>query len=96
MRTTEQMKGFFWLSADFCDWPLAVIEEISKLAEGGDLVVCPPIARLVGPPGTAMFANTELCLHRAGIPQPGHVRDIMEFTFLPAREPLSSDWWAHD
>ena len=54
------------------------------------------VARLVGPPGTAMFANTELCLHRAGIPQPGHVRDIMEFTFLPAREPLSSDWWAHD
>ena len=45
MRTTEQMKGFFWLSADFCDWPLAVIEEISKLAPAASfsgMVNAPP------------------------------------------------------
>ena len=39
------MKGFFWLSGDFCDWPLAVIEEIKKLAPAASfsgMVNAPP------------------------------------------------------
>lgn len=45
LRSTEQMKGFFWLSGDFCDWPLAVIEEVSKLAPAASfsgMVNAPP------------------------------------------------------
>lgn len=40
------------------------------------------MARLVGPPGTALLANTNLCFHRAGVVGEGRERDILEFRFL--------------
>ena len=51
------------------------------------------IVKAVGPAGTGLFSNTELCLHRAGIPAPGKSRDIVQFQFVPAEGPLRSDWF---
>lgn len=47
-----------------------------------------------GPIGSSILCNAQLCLHRAGIPQVGHHRDIIEFTFWPAAEPLPDNWEA--
>jgi hypothetical protein len=41
-------------------------------------------ARLVGPPGTMVLCHTSYCLHRAGVPEAGHIRDMMIFTFRPS------------
>ncbi len=41
--------------------------------------------RLTGPSGRSLFCNTTLCLHRAGIPDPGRTRDIAQFRFDAAR-----------
>jgi hypothetical protein len=52
----------------------------------------PSLTRCVGPPGTMLMAHTSLCLHKAGAPQPGRVRDIMLFSFRhSARMDISSD-----
>jgi hypothetical protein len=40
------------------------------------------LVKLTGPAGTALLANTNLCLHRAGVPAPGRKRDIIEFRFI--------------
>ena len=40
--------------------------------------------RLVGQPGTMLLCHTSYCLHRAGVPEPDHVRDMMIFTFRPS------------
>lgn len=52
--------------------------------------------KLTGPPGTAMFGNTQSCLHRAGIPAEGRSRDIIQFYFAPASEPWPEDWGEED
>lgn len=51
--------------------------------------------RLVGPAGSGILCNTELCLHRAGAVAPGRHRDLISFKFRPARTPLPEDWWQH-
>ena len=48
---------------------------------------------VTGPGGSAVLCNTELCLHRASVPEPGAYRDIIEFKFEPSAEPLADDWW---
>lgn len=53
------------------------------------------VVRATGPPGTAFLTNTQHCLHRAGIPEPGETRDIVQFQFLPSTEPLPEDWPSH-
>lgn len=53
------------------------------------------VVRAIGPMGSAVFCNTTLCLHRAGIPDFGRVRDILQFTFEPARAPLRPGWIDH-
>jgi len=50
------------------------------------------ISRAIGPAGTAMLCNTELCLHKAGIPEKEHMRDIIQFQFVPSKEPLQKNW----
>lgn len=40
------------------------------------------LVKLTGPAGTALLCNTNLCFHRAGLPGPGRVRDIIEFRFV--------------
>ncbi len=44
------------------------------------------LQKFVGKIGDSVFCNTTECLHRAGIPAPGHTRDIMQFRFDGARE----------
>jgi hypothetical protein len=51
--------------------------------------------RLTGKVGDAMFCNTTLCLHRAGVPGPGRSRDQLELRFLPAVEGPGADWMEH-
>jgi len=53
------------------------------------------MAKAVGPAGAGLFCNTELCLHRAGIPAEGKWRDIVQFQFMPADRPLKADWFKH-
>ena len=48
--------------------------------------------RGIGSSGTAYFANANLCLHKAGIPESGHFRDLINFVFVPADDPLPNDW----
>lgn len=50
------------------------------------------VLKHVGPKGSAMWVNTQHCLHRAGIPEEGHYRDMLQFRFIPYEEPLSSNW----
>ena len=41
----------------------------------------PSLTRCAGPPGTMAMSYTSLCLHKAGAPQPGRIRDIMIISF---------------
>ena len=50
------------------------------------------VTKMTGPPGTAMIANTNTSLHRAGHPEKGRVRDIALVQFAPSSEPLPEDW----
>jgi len=50
------------------------------------------VVKAIGPTGTAMLCNTELCLHRAEIPEEGHFRDIIQFQFGSSKKPLVDNW----
>lgn len=43
---------------------------------------------LIGEVGTAVLCNTPRCLHRAGIPESGRVRDLLVFSFESDNEPF--------
>lgn len=45
-----------------------------------------------GKPGTTILANSSICMHQAGIPEAGRIRDIMQFRIDPSIEPLKDDW----
>lgn len=46
-----------------------------------------------GPKGSAVFCNTQQCLHAASVPAiEGSYRDIVEFKLSPCAEPLPDDW----
>lgn len=47
---------------------------------------------LTGERGTAMLANTTVCIHKAGNPDPGHTRDIIQFYMAPSHKPWPKDW----
>ena len=49
--------------------------------------------KATGDVGTALMCNCNLGLHKAGIPEPGHYRDVIQFQFAPSNEPLSKDWY---
>lgn len=57
--------------------------------------------KFTGPAGSAALVNVSLQEHRAGIPEPGHSRDLIQFVFAPSSEPLPADWtkrkemWTH-
>lgn len=51
---------------------------------------------LTGEPGTALLANPTICLHRAGNPDPGETRDIIQFYIAPAHEPWPDVWTTSD
>lgn len=46
------------------------------------------------PPGTAAFVDTNRCLHRAGMPQTGTSRGMVQFMFRPSsRGPMGGDYF---
>jgi hypothetical protein len=48
--------------------------------------------KFTGPAGSAALVNVSLSEHRAGVPEPGHSRDVISFVFAPANKPLPDDW----
>jgi hypothetical protein len=48
------------------------------------------VVKFTGQAGSAIFANTTTCLHRAGNPQ--NTRDILQFMFKSSDKPLPKDW----
>jgi hypothetical protein len=53
-----------------------------EMGHGGPEIDALQPFRLIGPAGTSALCNTTLCLHRAGIPAPGHQRDLLQFQFV--------------
>lgn len=53
------------------------------------------LLRHTGQSGSTMWVNTQYCLHRAGVPENGHYRDMLQLRFIPSKEPLSSQWLEH-
>jgi hypothetical protein len=48
-----------------------------------------------GPPGEVMFVDTDICLHRAGIPAVGQRRAMVQLIFKPADQPpADGDYFA--
>lgn len=111
--TIDHLKLFVYLDeTNEADGPFHVIptEESSDLVQQeffkhkGDIDAVeahtPPI-KFTGPAGSAALVNVSLQEHRAGIPEPGHTRDIIQFVFAPSNEPLPEDWpnrkemWSH-
>ncbi len=52
------------------------------------------VAQLLGPPGSAMLCNTQICLHRAGVPAPGRHRDLLQLVLAASTQPLPIRWLA--
>ena len=50
----------------------------------------PAKREMVGPAGTIMFVNVARCLHRAGVPAPGHKREWLQFRLYPCSEPTDT------
>jgi hypothetical protein len=48
-----------------------------------------------GAPGSGLLCNSELCLHRAGIPKAGFERAMIQFTLVPSASSLRADWAEH-
>jgi len=53
------------------------------------------VKKAIGSSGSAYFGNANRCMHKAGIPAIGHVRDIANFVFVPSDESLKDDWKDH-
>ena len=47
---------------------------------------------MIGPAGTSFLGNVTRCLHKAGIPEKGHVRDQIQFFIESSDVPLPKDW----
>lgn len=58
-----------------------------QVLEDPDLVL-----KHTGSKGSTVWVNTQFCLHRAGIPEPGHYRDMLQLRFIPSEEALHNDW----
>ena len=55
----------------------------------------PGLVKAIGPSGSALWCNTQICLHRAGLPSLGRTRDIIQFQFFPTKSSLPRDWTRH-
>lgn len=82
------------------------INNTKKIMRNGYLrrrAIVGPAAKLISDPtktiifdgdlGDGCLMNPQLCLHRAGIPQFGKSRDMIQFTFAPSKEALSERWF---
>jgi len=81
-RTKELIKLGFKTRQD-PDLPLNVIDDQKY------------VVKHMGPPGSTILANSSKCMHKAGIPEAGVLRDIMQFRIDPSIEPLRDDWDLH-
>jgi hypothetical protein len=45
-----------------------------------------------GSRGTAVLIDAQRCLHRAGVPAKGELRDMVQFWITPSHQPMSADW----
>ncbi len=50
------------------------------------------VQKMTGPVGTSFFGHAAICLHRAGDPDEGHFRNMIQFQFTPSKEKLKKDW----
>ncbi|RZD48709.1 MAG: hypothetical protein CXT78_00935 [Thaumarchaeota archaeon] len=50
------------------------------------------ITTYTGVKGTTLVGNLELTLHKAGIPELGHTRDLIQFQLAPSDMPLKENW----
>ena len=50
------------------------------------------LTKMTGPAGTSFFGNASLCLHRAGDPDEGHSRDLIQFIINKSDEPFKENW----
>ncbi|MEW6044622.1 MAG: hypothetical protein AB1608_10200 [Thermoproteota archaeon] len=50
------------------------------------------VTKILGPAGTSFFGDANSCLHRAGDPEEGHIRDMITFVIEPSKEPIKEDW----
>ena len=78
-RTKELIKLGFG-NRDHYDLPTNVLEDPTH------------VNKITGPRGTTMYGNVTVCLHRAGDPEPGHIRDQVQIFLVPADKPFSDDW----
>lgn len=75
-----------WVDRGIYQGRQAAANDIPAMETSNELV------RHTGKAGSAVFCHTSTCLHRADIPKQGHYRDMLEFQFRPAIQPLPSDW----
>ena len=47
---------------------------------------------MTGPKGSTLFGNVTTCLHKAGTPDEGHYRDLVQIILIPSDKPLSENW----
>lgn len=103
-RTTEVLKLFVCLSdvtEDHGPFQILPRSDTIELVEGGyqrtrnqmpdEFVNEDQVVKATGAAGTAMLCNTTKCFHRAGHVGEGNIRDIIQFQFVPADEPLPAD-----
>jgi hypothetical protein len=50
------------------------------------------IIKATGEAGTTLIGNTNQCLHRAGVPEEGCTRDLLQIKLIPSGKPLPEDW----
>jgi len=53
------------------------------------------IVKHIGPPGAVIIGNPPLCFHKAGIPAPGHFRDMIFLIMAKSQEPPLENWLEH-
>ena len=79
VRTKELIKAGFG-NRDHYDLPLNVLEDSEFVNE------------MTGPKGSTLFGNVTTCLHKAGTPDEGHYRDLVQIILIPSDKPLSENW----
>lgn len=77
---TKQLIKMGFGNRDHYDLPLEVVEDPSH------------VVKMTGPAGTSFLGNVTRCLHRAGFPEKGHIRDMVQFYIESSDVPLPKDW----
>jgi len=81
-RTKELIKMGYKTRRNY-NLPLDIIEDLKH------------VLKHKGSTGSAVWVNTQFCLHRAGIPEPNRHRDMMQIRFIPSKDLLYDDWPNH-